>query len=74
MHECPCRLEISHPRYRNFNQGDLSHLRNRNFNQGRGLLSPCVNSDPGVEISLSYIDRLMVDSFSPTFPSFIVET
>ena len=35
-----------------------------NFNQGQGF-------DPMGEISLSYIDRLMMDCFSPTFPSFL---
>ena len=56
-HECPCRIEISHPR-------------GRNFNQGRGLPSPWLNSDPEGEISLSYMDRLMMDRFSPTFSKF----
>ena len=60
-HECPCRIEISHPR-------------GRNFNQGRGLPSPWLNSDPEGEISLSYMDRLMMDRFSPTFPRFFVGT
>ena len=41
-HEYPCRIEISHPR-------------GRNFNQGRGLPSPWLNSDPESEISLSHI-------------------
>ena len=53
-HEHPCRIEISHPR-------------GRKFNQGRGLPSPWLNSDPEGEISLSYMDRLMMDRFSPTF-------
>ena len=53
-HECPCRIEIS-------------HLRGQNFNQGRGLPSPWLNSDPEGEISLSNMDRLMMDCFSPTF-------
>ena len=56
-HECLCRIEISHPR-------------GRNFNQGRGLPSPWLNSDPEGEISLSYMDRLMMDRFSPTFSKF----
>ena len=60
-HECPCRIEISHPR-------------GRNFNQGRGLPSPWLNSDHEGEISLSYMDRLMMDCFSPTFPRFFVGT
>ena len=60
-HECPCRIEISHPRC-------------RNFNQGRGLPSPWLNSDPEGEISLSYMDRLMMDCFSPTFSRFFVGT
>ena len=60
-HEFPCRIEISHPR-------------GRNFNQGRGLPSPRLNSDPKGEISLSYMDRLMIDCFSPTFPRFFVGT
>ena len=42
-HVCPCRIKISHPR-------------GRDFNQGQGLLSPWLNSDPEVEISLSYMD------------------
>ena len=53
-HERPCRIEISHPR-------------GRKFNQGRGLPSPWLNSDPEGEISLSYMDRFMVDRFSPAF-------
>ena len=60
-HEFPCRIEISHPK-------------GRNFNQGRGLPSPWLNSDPEGEISLSYMDRLMVDCFSPTFSRFFVGT
>ena len=60
-HECPCRIEISHPR-------------GRNFNLGRGLPSPWLNSDPEGEISLSYMDRLMMDRFSPTFRSVFVRT
>ena len=51
-HGRPCRIEISHPR-------------GRKFNQGRGLPSPWFNSDPEGEISLSYMDRLMMDRFSP---------
>ena len=47
-HECPCRIEISHPR-------------GRKFTQGRGLPSPWFNSYPKGEISLSYMDRLMMD-------------
>ena len=53
-HERPCRIEIS-------------HLRGRKFNQGRGLPSSWLNFDPEGEISLSYMDRLMMDRFSPTF-------
>ena len=60
-HERPCRIEISHPR-------------GRKFNQGRGLPSPCLNSDPEGEISLSYMDRLMMDRFSPTFRRVFVRT
>ena len=52
-HECPCRIEISHPR-------------GLNFNQGRGLPSPWLNSDPEVEISLSY-DGLFFSHFSRFF-------
>ena len=59
-HERPCRIEISHPR-------------GRKFNQGRGLPSPWLNSDPEGEISLSYMDRLMMDRFSPTFEAFLSE-
>ena len=53
---------------------EISHPRGRNFNQGRGLPSPLLNSDPEGEISLSYMDRLMMDSFSSTFPRFFVGT
>ena len=60
-HECPCRIEIS-------------HRRGQKFNQGRGLRSPWLNSDPEGEISLSYMDMLMMDSFSPTFQKFFVRT
>ena len=60
-HERPCRIEISHPR-------------GRKFNQGRGLPRPWLNSDPEGEISLSYMDRLMMDRFSPTFPRVFVRT
>ena len=60
-HECPCRIEISHPR-------------GRNFNQGQGLPCPWLNSVPKGEISLSYMDRLMMDCFPPIFPSFFVGT
>ena len=60
-HECPCRVEIS-------------HLRGRNFNQGRGLLSPWLYSDAKGAISLSYVDRLMIDCFSPNFTRFFVGT
>ena len=60
-HERPCRIEISHPR-------------GRKFNQGRGLPSPWLNSDPEGEISLSYMDRLMMDRFSPTFRRVFIRT
>ena len=55
---------------------EISYPRGRNFNQGRGLPSPWLNSDPEGEISLSYMymDRLMMDCFSPTFPRFFVRT
>ena len=53
---------------------EISHPRGRNFNQGRGLPSPWLNSDPEGEISLSYMDRLMMDRFSPTFPRFFFGT
>ena len=56
-HECPCRI-------------DISHTRGRNLNQGRGLLSLWLLSDPECEISLSYSYRLMMVCLSPTFPSF----
>ena len=56
-HECPCRVEIS-------------HLKGRNFNQGRGLPGPWLTSDPEGEISLSSMDRFMMDCFSPTFRGF----
>ena len=58
-HECPCRIEISHPR-------------GQNFIQGQGLPSCWLNSDPEGEISLSYMNRLKMDCFSPTFPRFYV--
>ena len=58
-HEYPCRIEIS-------------HLRGRNFR--RGLLSPWLNFDPKGEISLSFVDRLMMDFFSPTFQRIFVRT
>ena len=54
-HECPCRIEISHPR-------------GQNFNQGQGLPCPSLNSNPEGEIFLSNMERLMMDCFSPTFP------
>ena len=60
-HERPCRIEISHPR-------------GRKFNQGRGLPSPWLNSDPEGEISPSYMGRLMMDRFSPTFLRDFVRT
>ena len=60
-HERPCRIEISHPR-------------GRKLNQGRGLPSPWLNSDPEGEISLSYMDRLMMDRFSPTFRRVFIRT
>ena len=47
-HECPCRTEICPPMGRNFNQGKSLHW---------------LNSDQECEISLSYMDRLMMDSF-----------
>ena len=60
QHGCPCRIEIYHPR-------------GRNLNKGRGLLSPWQNSNPEGEISLSYMDRLMMDCFSPTFRRFFCQ-
>ena len=51
----------------------MSHPRGRNFNQGRGLPSTWLNSDPEGEISLSYMNRLMMDCFSPTFQGFLSE-
>ena len=59
-HECPSKIEIS-------------HSRGWNLNQGRGLPSPLLISDPLGEISLFYIDRLIMDCFSHTFASFLVE-
>ena len=58
-HECPCRIEIS-------------HQRGRKFTQGQGLPSPWFNSYPEGEISLSYMDRLMMDFF-PLFEGFLSE-
>ena len=53
---------------------EMSHPRGRKFYQGRGLPSPWLNSDPEGEISLSYMDRLMMDRFSPTFRRVFVRT
>ena len=58
-HKYPFRIEISHPR-------------GQNMNQGRGLPSPWLNLDPEGVISLSYMDRLMVDCFSPTFQALLL--
>ena len=58
-HECPCRIEIPYPR-------------GWNFSQGQGLQSPWLNSNPEGEISLSYINMLMVDCFSPTFSKLFI--
>ena len=52
----------------------LSHPRGQNFNQGRDLPSSWLNSDPEGEISLSYMDRLMMVCFFPTFPRYFVGT
>ena len=52
---------------------EISHPRGRNLIQGRGLPSPWLNSDPEGEISLSYMDMLMMDCFSPTFECFLLE-
>ena len=60
-HECQCRIETSHPR-------------GRNFNQGQGLPSPWLNSDPEGEISLSYMDKPMMDCFLPLFQGFLAGT
>ena len=51
---------------------EMSHPRDWNLNQGRGLQSPSINSDPEGEISLSYMDRLMMDCLSPTLSSFLL--
>ena len=59
-HECPCSIEIS-------------HLRSRKFNQGRSLPRPWLNYNPEGEIFLPNMERLMMDCFSPTFPSFLSE-
>ena len=56
--ECPCRIEISQPS-------------GRNLIQGHGLPSPRLNSDPEGEISLSYMDMLMMDFFLPLFEIFV---
>ena len=56
-HECPCRK-------------GKSQLRGRNFCQGRGLLSPWLKFQTRGEISLSYMDWLMMDYFSPTLVNF----
>ena len=52
---------------------EISHPRCWNFNQRRGLSSPWLNSDPEGEISQSYMNRLMMDCFSPTFRRFLLE-
>ena len=44
---------------------EISHL--------RGLKPiPWLNTNPKDEIFLSYMDRLMMDCFSPTFPSLVL--
>ena len=58
-HECPCRIDISPECWK--------------FNLGRGLQSPWFNSDPKSEISLSYMDRLIMDCFAPTIRRFLSE-
>ena len=57
-----CKIEISHPR-------------GRNFNQGQGLPSPWLNSDPKGDISLPYMVRLDHDGlfFFPLFQVFLSE-
>ena len=60
-HECPCRIRKSHPR-------------GRTSNQGWGLLSLWLNSYPEGEISLSCMDWLKTDSFSPTFKWIVPRT
>ena len=60
-HECPCRIEITHPR-------------SGKFKQGQGLPSPWLNSDPEGENPITYLDKLMMDCFSPTFRRFFVRT
>ena len=52
---------------------EISHLRGRKFNQGRGLPSPWLKSDHKGEISLSNMDKLMMDCFYPTFRRFLSE-
>ena len=42
--------------------------------RGLGKPRPWLNSDPEGEISLSYMDRLMMDRFSPTFGRVFVRT
>ena len=42
------------------------------FNQGRGLQSLWLNCDPKVEISLFYMEKLMMDCFSSNFPRLFV--
>ena len=59
-HECPCRIEISHPR-------------GGNLNQGRDLPTPWLNFDPEGEISLPYMDRLVMDSFSLASQGFLLQ-
>ena len=49
---------------------EISLLRGWILNQARGLQSPSLNSNPEGEISLSYMNRLMMDCFSPTFSTF----
>ena len=59
-HEWPYWIKIYHPS-------------GQNLNQGRGLPSPWLNSDPEGEISLSYMNRFMMDCFFPTFEGFLAE-
>ena len=56
---CSCRIEISHRKGRNLKQ--------------RVLPSPWLNSGPEGEISLPYIDRLMMDCFSVIFLNFLLK-
>ena len=53
-HECPCRMGKSHPRVGISTREEACQV-------------PCKNSNPKGEISLSYMNWLMMDYISSTF-------